>query len=739
MDIKSLSNEEILSKIKDLSNDQPTNDVSELSNDELLNQIQSFSNTNQPQAKAPQGSQESLGGLSENVVRPVARAAKSAAQGLIGGPADMVNNFIAAPVLNAAGAGANALGFDNVAEGAQNLAQRLNSPEQSASHQIEQGFSDATGGLTEARNATERVVDKAGEFVSGGALFNLGKFAGFGLESVKDLGRFAGAGGLGQAAKENGANFGGELVATIFGDIVGGQAVKGASNIAKGVAKAIKNPQELGQAFSKTFQAIKDAPYEIVGSLFRVAPENIKRDVIAAAKGLDIEAPLSSKVESPLMTFAENNWTKSALAGREYIDLLRNMNEKVVHLFKDSMDKISPVSLTEREAGIGLKSAITEQIQETRDAARELYLKVENSIPHDATWSPSNTLETIAEIKAKINTAAPSSDETQLLSAIKKIRENLFKPDVALEGEHLSLNETMQLNFAGEEGRASVARISGTRRSLNDTIDWDINSTGVSNFMRSISGALMKDLEAYGLAENPEFITNYKNANGFYKTQIGDALRSNMIKSLAGEQKPELILAKINNESSLLEVQKATGDNPKALEAFDAIKRAKVEELLTNKVIGPDGSIYYGIAANKLNDKSFDPFLKRLLETRNPDDHLYEKFTALRTFATSISKKSKELANPSGSAHSALEIARVSGFLSSLFTANPMIIGAAGLTMLSPRIVTKMITDKRFMDSVTKYIHLSPGKTSPSKFASIGRDVLLAAENMSKQDQGEEQ
>jgi hypothetical protein len=678
------------------------------------------------------------GGFMESFARPAARAAKSAAQGLVGEPADLVNNAIASPLAHAVGAGASALGFDNFAEGAHGFADRLSNPATSASHQIEQGFSNATGGLTDARNATERVVDKAGEFLSGGALFNAGKLAGFGIESVKDIGRFAGAGALGQGAKEMGANFGGELVATIFGDIIGGNVVKGGANIAKGVAKAIKSPQELGQVFSKTVQAVLDAPYEIVGSLFRVAPQNVKKEVMQAAKELDIEAPLSLKVKNPLITFAESNFTKSAIAGDQYKKLLSEMNESVVDTFKTALDKVHPERLSQLDAGKQFQGALENVVTDIKDASRELYLKVEKTLPEGASWRPTRTLERIAEIKNKFNTAAPSTDELYVVKKIKEIESELFSNKTAFDsGEHLGLNETISRSFP-ENGEAQVARISGTRRSLNDTINWELNADGPKNLLKAVSESLMKDLEEYSAAKNPDFIIGYKNANAFYKNKIAEGIRNDLIKSISNENVPESIIKKINTESAIIEVEKIIGDDKKAREAFDAIKRVKLEEILTDNIIGPDGSVYYGVAANKLNDKTLDPFLKRLLDTANPEDKLYDKFKSLRTFVTEVSKSGKEFYNPSATATIGFEIARYSGFMSSLFTANPMIIGSAGLTMLSPRIVTKLITDKRFMDSVTKYIHLDPQKTPPSKLNSVGRSFMMRAEEIARAENGDE-
>lgn len=702
----------------------------------------------EPEVNQPlQTPNEPEGGSSffaENVVRPAARAAKSFVKGTVGTATDLVNQTIASPLANAAGAAAESLGFPSVAEGAYDIGSRLSDPEMSASQQIERGFSQATGGLTEARDSTDRIVDAAGEFVSGGSLFKLanGKsvFAGFAPQSTKDLAGLAGAGALGETAKEEGAGPIGQVVATIAGDLLG----RGASGGVKGITHIIKDPAGLKEAFTKTMQAIADTPHEVLGTIFRAAPQKVRTEVMNAAKELGIEAPLSVQVNSPLASFAENSFLKSAFAGEKYRDLVRNMNEGIVSTLKNTLNKIHPDRLSEMEAGLGVQEQLGEKIKAVKKEATKLYVEWENKLPRSEAWMPNNTLDVVQDIKSSFYTASPSRDEKTLLHILRDIEENFqiessrfHASNPEMSGlQRPSLTET--LAGASEQGAVPVKLLSGTRRSINAMADWDVMDGGVLDMLKGISGALEKDIYEYTQARNPQLWVEYQNANRFYKTQIGDALRNNFVKTLANTDRPELIMQHMGSESGILAVEKALGKDPKAVEALNAVKRLKLEQLLTDKIIAEDGTIYYGKANGILKDEKLQPILRKLLDTGNPEDNLYKGIEALRTFSGGVKSAGKELANPSGTAIVVADMSRATALATSLLTANPFYIGTAAVHFLSPKLVSHFIADPRFMKAVTKYADGYKGNAASSNLNKLARDVLLAAQRIVNEEEGEE-
>jgi hypothetical protein len=170
---------------------------------------------------------------------------------------------------------------------------------------------------------------------------------------------------------------------------------------------------------------------------------------------------------------------------------------------------------------------------------------------------------------------------------------------------------------------------------------------GVKNQLRKVQHALTKDIAEYGKT-NPEWYKTFKEADKLYG---------------------------------------------------DVAKRGKIEDLLGNKSTNhaTDNLSYNALAKAINNPKNNDSIKKQL----NPET--FEKIQKLGVVARAMAIKNKNIPNPSGTATTAAVSAVIYGLVSNPLKTLPTIGAGYGLT--------KLLTDKKFLDLALKYAE-APNKSN---------------------------
>ncbi len=188
----------------------------------------------------------------------------------------------------------------------------------------------------------------------------------------------------------------------------------------------------------------------------------------------------------------------------------------------------------------------------------------------------------------------------------------------------------------------NVDKLIGTKQSLNNIIKWDI-SEGVRNQLRKVQKGISKDIEEYGKT-NPKWYKSYKDADELFAKTA---------------------------------------------------KREKLETLLRNEGLNEPEDLSYAMLSRSINDKKKNKLIKK-----HTSPETFEKINKLGIVANAIVQKNRRVPNPSGTAATASALT----FLTGLYL-NPAaaVTGTGAFGVLGGTAVTKLLTDKKFLDLALKY------------------------------------
>lgn len=199
-------------------------------------------------------------------------------------------------------------------------------------------------------------------------------------------------------------------------------------------------------------------------------------DVAKAAKELDVPLSSANVSNGKTILLADKFLSKVPFIGIDDAKRQTVIGERILKHLDNAYDSI----INSKEL-IGVE-----------DRIKSLYNKSREMLPEDAKIIPQKTLDAAEKLKSNIKTLSPSTDEKKLLSEINNITSSLSS------GEQIT-----------------VEYLVGTKRSLNDTIRWDIQEKGVKNLLKNVQTSLKEDIAEYG-KKNPEWYKYFTEADNLY-------------------------------------------------------------------------------------------------------------------------------------------------------------------------------------------------------------------------------
>lgn len=438
-------------------------------------------------------------------------------------------------------------------------------------------------------NSRQKLLSHAGEFAGSMGPFGfIGKGAGL-LNKFKNVGKLAGMGAAtgvtSSVLQEGGVN-------PVVADLAASVAVP----FAGATLPAARNLGEKGLL-----------------KLGGLTPKNFNLDAALAAKELGIDIPPAALTDSQWAALAHQGAKKLPVVGNVYKKSFNKTDEQVIKKLKDIYNKVGP-----------------EDTPEIRDLIEKRYAKVGELLPESANHFPKNTLTENEAVKELLRRSpVPSDAEKKVFNIVDTLDKNI------------SLNSP---SYGKVNIPYDVKGLVAGKRSLNNTINWDPEVTGVKNLLKRPRKGLERDIAEYG-ETNPEWYKSYKKAD----------------------------------------------------ELFGKVEGRKNLEGQLGNVVNAYEELSYPALAKAINKPKQTKALKSIVK----DEKTIKELNNIGKIANAMVLHNRNVPNPSGTAITA----GIGGLLYKLAT-NPWstISGTGGAALGGSILMSKLGTDKRFVDLAIKHI-----------------------------------
>lgn len=230
--------------------------------------------------------------------------------------------------------------------------------------------------------------------------------------------------------------------------------------------------------------------------------------------------------------------TESLPENLDATDLIKRAEEAYP---QEILDSISPRAETELELGNSIKNGIDAEIQKAKDVYNPLYDSSENiakgieTLPEDSIDTAKTILEDLKSLKTK-----PSGYQTVINTLETSIKD---------------LGETStKLGTTTEE--VSVSKMMELKRRLSEIVDYDVLDWTIKKKLTPLIKSLKNEINDTLRLNNREAFLNWNSAEKTY-AQSADRLKTQNIRKIRGETRPERIANDIKSPSVLKELKEA--------------------------------------------------------------------------------------------------------------------------------------------------------------------------------------
>ncbi len=427
-----------------------------------------------------------------------------------------------------------------------------------------------------------------------------------------------------------------------------GSGLGAAEDLAKGI---------LGSRVANAIPgAIKGLPKAHHALMTVGAEPNAK--VFELAKKHDIELPSNVGLHAPIPSFYANVAGKSIFSPKVYRDMWTKAGDSMLSAVKRSIDSLGDSSLTPHEVSGEMRRHLQVEEKAAENHASKLYDKASSYLTPGESVKPVNTLKVIDNLEEMLKRPVKSAPTKKVAHVVKQIGDafnitkNLGITEKMLEEDPEMVN--VILNTLKKQGKnipdIPVETLIGIRKELGSMTNYDPTIKGTEAHLNGMIKALNKDIKS---TSNKEFLSRWTEANQFFKDDVAKRFRTDMARSLLANEAPAESFNLMNSAQNVKQMAKIAGENPKSMEVFNALKKAKVRDIFANAL--KDDSVGLAPFTNVFNKKeSTGDLLKTLV-----GDAEFKKLSEISEIADEFRSSGKELLNTSGTAIASSDLAKL--------------------------------------------------------------------------------
>lgn len=656
--------------------------------------------------------------------------------------ADLVNNYVAAPALNAVGGAAElaAKGAGVVSSGAEDF---LNDTakkaygardfykESNLTGNVSDAFNEAAGKDITPTDTTGKILNAAGEFsfpvsnvvkgakTTGQVLSAIGKqlgVAGSGavaLEGTKDY-RLTEQGTTGRIVED--------FLTTLSGMALGDKGLSAAKK------KIVDNSENILERLLNKADATapKVASSEKVGIARKGAAKvlslgaNPNLEVNAAARAEGVDLPFEVALGGKFQKFLANTGLKSLFVNKNYNNVIENADRDMINAVKNKINQINPMQLDGDLTSINARNFLESEKSVIKSEVNKLYDNASSLLNETDKIKPVNTYEAMNNILSKISPASPSKDMQFVATRISRIgKEWGFLPDLSKFEDSPELIKRIKESWGKNIKDVPASEIDNQLKALKNDLRYEREIPGVKNLLNGFVSSLEKDL---GNISNKEFLEARAGANKYFKENEAERIRTTIAESLLNGDVPKQAFTYMQSAPEIRQLKKVMGNSEAANEIITSLKRAKLEQVLVSTIMDSSGTITYSKLSNLFNKApEKQALLKELLEDQ------YAGMKRLADISQGFVTAGKEFGNASRTTLAARDINGLKDLISVLGNTAATFAGSAALHGVTPaamiepigiNILSRIIADKKTLNTAIKYAEAA------QKSRTVDKDIL---------------
>lgn len=676
--------------------------------------------------------------------------------------ADLVNNYVAAPVLNAVG-GAAELASKGASAISSNAEEFLNDAAQSAyrardfyrksdlTGNVSEAFNEAAGKDITPKDTTGKILNAAGEFSF--PVSNVVKGAKTTGQVLGAIGKHLGIAGSGAAALEGTKGYRltdegttGRVVEDFLTTLTGMAAGdKGLSAAKQKIVGGTENILErLLNKADRT--ATKAASSEKVNAFQKGAAKalslgaNPNLEVNAAAREAGIDLPFEVALGGKFQKFLANTGLKSLFVTKAYNNVIENADRDMINAVKNKIDQINPTQLDGELASINAKDFLQSEKSAIKSESDRLYDKRNSLLKDTDKAKPINGFEFANKILPELSAASPSEKMDFVAKKISRVgKEWGWLPDLSkFENSPELIKKIKDAWGKGNAIKEIPAKdINIEIQALKDSLNYQRNIDGLKNLLNGFIGALEKDL---GTVSNKEFLEARGAANKYFRENVAERVRTDMANAILKGEVPKDAFTFMQSAPNIRQLKKIMGNSEAANEIITSLKRAKLEQILVSNIMDSSGTITYSKLSNLFNKS---PEKQALLKELLGDQ--YAGMKKLSNIAQGFVTAGKEFGNPSKTTLSARDINGIKDLLTVLGNTAATVAGSTALHGVTPTAAIEPIgiwglswiaSNKKIVDTAIKYAEAAK-KTKERDKEILGNRLTRMVSSFLKQQWGE--
>ena len=420
---------------------------------------------------------------------------------------------------------------------------------------------------------------------------------------------------------------------------------------------------------------------------------------IAASRELGIDPMATGMNPSQLQKVAQKYATHGIGGPQILQDAYESRSAQVSRAFERAMDEAGENLFGSKfEAGLGLQEGIQDATRQVEHTKSQLYRAIDETLPQFATTEITNPNQMRQNLERSIGSLGDSI--------------SMSHPETATYRRLTNLHNELETLMRDLDGEIPVRTLDATNRSLNEVIRYD-RPGGVDKLLVPTARDIRRELEQYGRT-NQQYDTARRAANEYFANDVVH-IRQNLLQSIARSEKPESVLAIMNTQSGIRNVERALNHLPNGRQLTDSLKRYKLAEMIRDKIIDPGTGLMKVDGLKKfLSRNSTDyPIIRELAGNRG-----IETLRHLEHAGRGLEKGFNNLVNPSRTADTFLAINSVlspgkkiaSGIgklVKGKVIEGPLEVLTGSAQILVPKILSRMIMSPEFANDIYRLSNAS--------------------------------
>lgn len=642
--------------------------------------------------------------------------------------ADLVNNYVAAPALNAvggvvelAGKGAEMISpgagesFNNAAEkvyGARDFYKNSN-----LAGNVSDAFNEAAGKDITPKDTTGKILNAAGEFSF--PVSNVVKGAKTTGQVLSAVGKHLGVAGAGAAALEGTKDY------RVTEEGTTGRVVEDFLTTLSGMALGDKG-------LSATKQKIVDSTETLLERLLnkadRTAPQdkaekvnafqkgaakvlslgaNPNLEVNAAARAEGIDLPFEVALGGKVHKFLANTALNSLFVNKTYNNVIEHADRDMINAVKNKIDQINPMAIDGELSSINAKDFLKSEESSLTAEADKLYNHQRSFLKESDAVKPVSGFQAATDILPKVSAASPSKPMQFVANRIARVGKDWgWLPDLTKYEDSPELIKKIKKAWGKGDKIKDISavdldiQIQALKQDMRDRGSVD----GVENLLNGFISALEKDM---GNISNKEFVEARKVSNKFFRENIGERMRTDIANSLLTGEVPKQAFTYMQSAPNIRQLKKIMGDSEGANEIITSLKRAKLEQILVSNIMDSSGTITYSKLSNLFNKA---PEKQALLRELLGDQ--YSGMKKLADISQGFVSAGKDFGNASRTTLSARDIGGLKDLISVLGNTAAALGGGAalhgvgfGMTIepIGINVLSRVASNKNIVNTAIKY------------------------------------